>query len=73
MSERSTAKMKRTDPAKAVRKSTAGAGAGAEIARLEAALAAALVRIAELEKCQADVVNRIEWVIDSLHNLPHGK
>jgi hypothetical protein len=65
--------MKRTEAGKTVRKSAAGAATGAEIERLEAELAAAMVRIAELEKCHADIVNRIEWVIDSLHNLPHGK
>ena len=45
----------------------------ADVARLEAELAQAKKRIADLEKCHADIVNRIEWVIDSLHNLPYGK
>lgn len=37
------------------------------------ALAAAEARIAELERVQDQVVNRIDWVIDSLHNLEQGK
>ena len=32
-------------------------------------LAAAELRIKELEATQDQVVNRIDWVIDSLHNL----
>lgn len=36
---------------------------------LMAELAAAKARIAELEAVREQVVNRIAWVIDSLHNL----
>lgn len=49
---------------------------GSDIARLEAEcqalkaeLMAAREEIARLEKRQELVVNRIDWVIDSLHNL----
>lgn len=73
MTERSAAKIKRSEDPKPARKAAGAAASAAEIARLEAELAAALRRIEELEKCHQDVVNRIEWVIDSLHNLPHGK
>lgn len=41
----------------------------AERDRLKAELAAALERIARLEEARAQVVNRIDWVIDSLHTL----
>lgn len=37
--------------------------------RLAAELAAAKARIAKLEEARSQVVNRIDWVIDSLHNL----
>lgn len=47
-----------------------------EISRLEqerdalkAELEAAKARIAELERSRELIVNRIDWVIDSLHNL----
>lgn len=43
---------------------------GAENARLKTQLAEALERIADLELKQAEIINRIDWVIDSLHNLP---
>ena len=36
-------------------------------------LAAATRRIKELEASQTDAVNRIDWVIDSLHNLLEDK
>lgn len=36
---------------------------------LRAELEAARARIAALEEARAEVVNRIDWVIDSLHNL----
>jgi hypothetical protein len=42
----------------------------AENAQLKADLAAARERIADLELKQAEIINRIDWVIDSLHNLP---
>lgn len=40
-----------------------------EIVRLKAELAAAKSRIVSLEAQRQQVVNRIDWVIDSLHNL----
>ncbi len=45
------------------------AAASAEIAHLQTELVAARARIAELEQRQTDIANRIDWVIDSLHNL----
>lgn len=39
------------------------------LADARAELEAARARIAELERSRADVLNRIDWVIDSLHNL----
>lgn len=41
----------------------------AECQALKAELMAAREEIAQLEKRQELVVNRIDWVIDSLHNL----
>ncbi|MFN0219655.1 MAG: hypothetical protein ACKVP4_12675 [Hyphomicrobium sp.] len=67
MTERSPARLKRADDAKASRK--AASGAADELVRLKDELAIAHSRIAELEKRQADIVNRIDWVIDSLHNI----
>jgi len=40
---------------------------------LKAALAAADLRIRELERERSDILNRIDWVIDSLHNLVEGR
>lgn len=40
-----------------------------ELAALTAQLAEAKAEIARLQKRQELVVNRIDWVIDSLHNL----
>jgi len=37
--------------------------------KLKAELAAAKSRISELERQREDVINRIDWVIDSLHNV----
>lgn len=68
MAERNTAKIKRPEPVKAERKPTGGQAAS-EVVRLRAELAAAQSRIAELEAIQNDAINRIDWVIDSLHNL----
>lgn len=68
MAERNTAKIKRSEPVKAERKPTGGP-APPEVVRLRAELAAAQTRIAELEAIQSDIINRIDWVIDSLHNL----
>jgi hypothetical protein len=74
MAERNTAKAKHTDGAKSPAKSgagvSAGGGLGEENARLKAELAQAKERIADLELKQAEIINRIDWVIDSLHNLP---
>lgn len=36
---------------------------------LESEVAAARARIRELEDCRIEAVNRIDWVIDSLHNV----
>ncbi|MGQ0456228.1 MAG: hypothetical protein ACT4OU_04100 [Hyphomicrobium sp.] len=69
MTERSPAKIKRADEAKAPRKTASGAVEASEVARLKVELATAHARIAELEKRQSDVINRIDWVIDSLHNF----
>lgn len=40
---------------------------------LQEELKTARARIAELEALQKDAVNRIDWVIDSLHNLVEEK
>jgi hypothetical protein len=64
MAERNTVKAKRPETAKGPAK------AGVENARLKAELAEARERIADLELKQAEMINRIDWVIDSLHNLP---
>lgn len=69
MAERNTAKSKRGDPVKAGPKAGHGGDLASENARLEAELAAARVKIAELEQKHEEIVNRIDWVIDSLHNL----
>ena len=44
-------------------------GLAAENAALKAELEQARARIAELERRQAEILNRIDWAIDSLHNL----
>ena len=69
MAERNTAKTKRSDAGKAAPKVGPSGDLAAENARLEAELAAARARIAALEQKHEEVVNRIAWVIDSLHNL----
>ena len=69
MTERSTAKSKRPEDAKLPRKPVAARLPDDETARLKAELVAARARIADLEQKQADIINRIDWVIDSLHNL----
>lgn len=70
MSERSPAKARRRGAVKAPAKTLPATALSEENARLKAELAAAHQRIAELETRQSEVVNRIDWVIDSLHNLP---
>jgi hypothetical protein len=70
MAERSTAKTRRPDSAKSPAKTGAAGGLSAENAQLKADLASAQERIADLELKQAEIINRIDWVIDSLHNLP---
>ena len=41
--------------------------------KLKSDLKVALTRIGELEATQTDAVNRIDWVIDSLHNILEDK
>jgi hypothetical protein len=69
MADRSTAKSKRADAAPPPAKGTPVGGHAAENTRLKAELAEARQRIIDLELKQAEIVNRIDWVIDSLHNL----
>lgn len=45
----------------------------AERDQLKSDLKAAKARIAELEAQQTEAVNRIDWVIDSLHNILEDK
>ena len=68
MAERTTAKAKRSEGAKPA-KSGAGSAVDADNARLKAELAEALERIADLEIKHAEIVNRIDRVIDLLHKL----
>jgi hypothetical protein len=69
MAERNTVKIKRAEDIKPSRKPAAEAQLRAENGRLRADLAVAQQRIAELEQRAADALNRIDWAIDSLHNL----
>ena len=77
MAERNTAKSsaparpkaKRPATAKAGRKAEGTMGLAEQNAKLTAELTAAHERIAELERKHSEIVNRIDWVIDSLHNL----
>jgi hypothetical protein len=69
MAERNTAKSKRSDAGKAAPKAKLGLDLASENARLEAELVAARAKIAELEQKHEEIINRIDWVIDSLHNL----
>lgn len=45
----------------------------AERDTLKSDLKAAMARIGELEAAQTDAANRIDWVIDSLHNILEDK
>ncbi len=68
MSERTGARSKRAD-ASLVAKGRPDAALAEENARLKAELAEARARVAQLEQEHTEIVNRIDWVIDSLHNL----
>jgi hypothetical protein len=69
MAERSTAKSKRPEGGKTVKNPEVEGSLADENVRLKAELAAARARIGELEQKQAEIINRIDWVIDSLHNV----
>lgn len=69
MAERNTSKSKRSETTKGTATPKSGSADTPEVAGLKGELAAARARIAELEQKQADTINRIDWVIDSLHNL----
>jgi hypothetical protein len=68
MAERNAEKPKRSLAAKSSSRATGG-GLAADNAALKAELEQARARIAELERRQAEILNRIDWAIDSLHNL----
>jgi hypothetical protein len=70
MAERRIVKAKQPPAVKPRAKAAEGAAVNAENARLKEQLAEALERIADLELKQTEIINRIDWVIDSLHNLP---
>ncbi|MEO1204988.1 MAG: hypothetical protein AAFV45_01520 [Pseudomonadota bacterium] len=40
---------------------------------LKAELSSSVARVKELEKVQVQAINRIDWVIDSLHNVMETK
>jgi chromosome segregation ATPase len=83
MAERAAPKVKRTAASRrtdAANPAPAPAGAPDRYAqrvkalererdRLKEQLAEAETRIARLEESRAEAVNRIDWVIDSLHNV----
>jgi hypothetical protein len=82
MAERPTKKGREPAPRRRSAARDSGGGAGAddrgpgrakqlerECDRLKEQLAEAHERIARLEQSRAEAVNRIDWVIDSLHNV----
>ncbi|MBS0232946.1 MAG: hypothetical protein JSR99_05620 [Proteobacteria bacterium] len=69
MTERNTVKIKRAEDIKSARKPAGDVELRTENARLRSELATAQQRIAELEQRTADALNRIDWVLDSLHSL----
>ena len=69
MTERNAVKIKRGDDIKSTRKPGGDVELRSENERLRAELATARQRIAELEQRSADALNRIDWVLDSLHSL----
>jgi chromosome segregation ATPase len=75
MAQRESQRARRTAVAQDQRTASAGADAArlAQIERerdeLKARLVAAEARIAELEHQRVEVVNRIDWIIDSLQNV----
>jgi hypothetical protein len=73
MTERNTAKIKRSEDIKPARKPVSDSDLRAENARLRSELATAQQRIAELQQRASDALNRIDWVLDSLHNLPQDE
>jgi hypothetical protein len=44
-----------------------------ECETLRAELEAARTRVASLEKARTEVVNRIDWIVDSLHSLKQAE
>ncbi len=70
MAERKPAKTKLSPAPKAGAKDRESSVLSAENTQLKAQLADALERIADLELKQTEIINRIDWVIDSLHTLP---
>ncbi|MFA5955738.1 hypothetical protein [Hyphomicrobium sp.] len=73
MTERNTLKIKRAEDSKSARKPLGDVDLRAENARLRTELATAQQRIAELEQRTADALNRIDWVLDSLHSLQENE
>ncbi|MGL4395392.1 MAG: hypothetical protein ACRCS9_02525 [Hyphomicrobium sp.] len=69
MADRDSVKAKRKTGAATAQPVLDAAGLAGENARLTAALAEAQARIAELEGKHTEIINRIEWVIDSLRTL----
>lgn len=69
MAERNTANRKRGEVSKGPAQAAPDAALQAENAALKSELEQARARIAELEQRQAEILNRIDWAIDSLHNL----